>query len=195
MCFCITRPSCLCLVFNVCSEITETENLLKQYASYEAFLFSISPKKWQDKQIEKKRKRREKKRGSMSYVSMLVNQKPKLHATTSVLSRQKLRKCCVISNICNLCLWNVRKLYQTSALYGCCIFCFLIALFSVRGELDETVAALFFIFIFCSCARAVPMVGSLWGLCQRPSYLWVAGIQATAVYKSNKLMHDFVFPY
>ncbi|XP_066489917.1 LOW QUALITY PROTEIN: coiled-coil domain-containing protein 38 [Tiliqua scincoides] len=70
------------------SDITDTENQLRQYLSYEAFLLSVSPKEWQEKQIEKKKKNKEKKRASVSCVSIPVHQKPKLGVTTSFLLHQ-----------------------------------------------------------------------------------------------------------
>ncbi|XP_034259489.1 coiled-coil domain-containing protein 38 isoform X1 [Pantherophis guttatus] len=45
-------------LFSLKSEIANTEDLLKLYLSYEAFLFSISPKAWQEQQMAKRKKDR-----------------------------------------------------------------------------------------------------------------------------------------
>ncbi|XP_026549776.1 coiled-coil domain-containing protein 38 isoform X3 [Notechis scutatus] len=55
-------------LFSLKSEIANTEDLLKLYLSYEAFLFSISPKAWQEQQIAK-RKKEWKKSPSKSLIS------------------------------------------------------------------------------------------------------------------------------
>ncbi|KAM3833245.1 coiled-coil domain-containing protein 38 [Vipera latastei] len=55
-------------LFSLKSEIANTEDLLKMYLSYEAFLFSISPKAWQEQQIAK-RKKDQKKSPSKSLIS------------------------------------------------------------------------------------------------------------------------------
>ncbi|KAJ6656382.1 hypothetical protein lerEdw1_003885 [Lerista edwardsae] len=77
-------------LFSLKSEIADTEDLLKSYLSYEAFLLSISPKEWQEKQLEKKKKKREKKKVSQSYIAFPLNQKPKLRATTSFLLHHRI---------------------------------------------------------------------------------------------------------
>ncbi|XP_032077505.1 coiled-coil domain-containing protein 38 isoform X1 [Thamnophis elegans] len=45
-------------MFSLKSEIANTEDLLKHFLSYEAFLFSISPKAWQEQQMAKRKKDR-----------------------------------------------------------------------------------------------------------------------------------------
>ncbi|XP_070611958.1 coiled-coil domain-containing protein 38 [Erythrolamprus reginae] len=47
-------------LFSLKSEIANTEDLLKMYLSYEAFLFSISPKAWQEQQKARWKKDRKK---------------------------------------------------------------------------------------------------------------------------------------
>ncbi|KAH0616762.1 hypothetical protein JD844_028134 [Phrynosoma platyrhinos] len=80
-------------VFSLKSEISNTEDLLKLYVSYETFLLSISPKEWQEQQLAKKKKgKKEKKSGlSKSYISVPTHEKPRL-ASTSFLLHHRIHK-------------------------------------------------------------------------------------------------------
>ncbi|KAF7248733.1 Coiled-coil domain-containing protein 38 [Varanus komodoensis] len=70
-------------VFSLKSEIAYTEDLLRLYLSYEAFLLSISPKEWQEQQLAKKKNwKKERKRGqSKSFISISGHEKSKLSAS------------------------------------------------------------------------------------------------------------------
>ncbi|XP_007439540.2 coiled-coil domain-containing protein 38, partial [Python bivittatus] len=75
-------------LFSLKSEIANTEDLLKLYFSYEAFLLSISPRAWQEQQMAKKKK--DKKRGqSKSFISFpSTPDKSKLMTNTVVLNNR-----------------------------------------------------------------------------------------------------------
>ncbi|KAG8137984.1 hypothetical protein E2320_003916 [Naja naja] len=77
--------------FDIYSEIANTEDLLKLYLSYEAFLFSISPKTWQEQQMAK-RKKEWKKSPSKSLISFPpAAEKAKL-ISPSILLQNKANK-------------------------------------------------------------------------------------------------------
>ncbi|XP_062838895.1 coiled-coil domain-containing protein 38 [Anolis carolinensis] len=79
-------------VFSLKSEITNAEDLLRLYLSYEAFLLSISPKEWQDQQIARKKKKRDRKSIlSKSFISVPSRDKTRL-ASTSFLLHHKIHK-------------------------------------------------------------------------------------------------------
>ncbi|XP_053107237.1 coiled-coil domain-containing protein 38 isoform X2 [Hemicordylus capensis] len=79
-------------LFSLKSDIANTEDLLRHYLFYEAFLLSVSPKEWQEQQVGKKKKKEKQKETSQSFLSVHVNEKPKLSATSSLLLRHKLSK-------------------------------------------------------------------------------------------------------
>ncbi|XP_039214086.1 coiled-coil domain-containing protein 38 isoform X3 [Crotalus tigris] len=69
-------------------EIANTEDLLKMYLSYEAFLFSISPKPWQEQRMAKRKKDR-KKSPSKSLISFSpAADKAKLISASIVLQNK-----------------------------------------------------------------------------------------------------------
>ncbi|XP_070803989.1 coiled-coil domain-containing protein 38 [Pituophis catenifer annectens] len=75
-------------LFSLKSEIANTEDLLKLYLSYEAFLFSISPKAWQEQQMAKRKKDR-KRSPSKSLISFpAAADKTKLISASIVLQNK-----------------------------------------------------------------------------------------------------------
>ncbi|XP_058047641.1 coiled-coil domain-containing protein 38 [Ahaetulla prasina] len=75
-------------LFSLKSEIANTEDLLKLYLSYEAFLFSISPKAWQEQQMAKRKKDR-KRSPSKSLISFpAAADKAKLISLSIVLQNK-----------------------------------------------------------------------------------------------------------
>ncbi|XP_063165399.1 coiled-coil domain-containing protein 38 [Candoia aspera] len=83
-------------LFSLKSEIVNTEDLLKLYFSYEAFLFSISPKAWQEQQMAKRKKDR-KKGHSKSIISFPLTPDKTKPVPTSTLVQNRLSKyVCVI---------------------------------------------------------------------------------------------------
>nr|XP_060633275.1 coiled-coil domain-containing protein 38 [Anolis sagrei ordinatus] len=79
-------------VFSLKSEITNAEDLLRLYLSYEAFLLSISPKEWQDQQMAKKKKKRDRKSLlSKSFMSVPSRDKTRL-VSTSFLLHHRIHK-------------------------------------------------------------------------------------------------------
>ncbi|XP_039214088.1 coiled-coil domain-containing protein 38 isoform X4 [Crotalus tigris] len=77
-------------LFSLKSEIANTEDLLKMYLSYEAFLFSISPKPWQEQRMAKRKKDR-KKSPSKSLISFSpAADKAKL-ISASIVLQNKIR--------------------------------------------------------------------------------------------------------
>ncbi|KAJ7329929.1 hypothetical protein JRQ81_016103 [Phrynocephalus forsythii] len=74
-------------VFSLKSEIANTEDLLRLYLSYEAFLLSISPKEWQEQRNAKKKKgKKDRKRGlSKSFITIPAPDKTKLMSSSFIL--------------------------------------------------------------------------------------------------------------
>ncbi|XP_048357503.1 coiled-coil domain-containing protein 38 [Sphaerodactylus townsendi] len=73
-------------VFTIKSEITDTEDILRRYLSYEKFLMRVSPKEWQEKQLEKRGKWKAEKR------RISKPEKPSLKSQPSAIFSCKLSK-------------------------------------------------------------------------------------------------------
>ncbi|XP_033017344.1 coiled-coil domain-containing protein 38 isoform X2 [Lacerta agilis] len=78
-------------LFSLKSEIANSEDNLRLYLSYEAFLLSVSPKEWQEQQMAKKKLlKKDKREVSKSLLSFPSREKTKM--STSFILRQKLNK-------------------------------------------------------------------------------------------------------
>uniref|UniRef100_A0A670IW03 Coiled-coil domain containing 38 n=1 Tax=Podarcis muralis TaxID=64176 RepID=A0A670IW03_PODMU len=78
--------------FHVCSEIANSEDNLRLYLSYEAFLLSVSPKEWQEQQMAKKKLLKKDKRDvSKSLLSFPAREKSRMGSTSFIL-HQKISK-------------------------------------------------------------------------------------------------------
>ncbi|XP_077195218.1 coiled-coil domain-containing protein 38 isoform X4 [Paroedura picta] len=80
-------------VFSIKSDIVNTEEVLKQSLSYEAFLMSISPQEWQEKQLEKRGKKKpEKKKTSKAFICLPGQEKLGLKSQLNYGLCRKLSK-------------------------------------------------------------------------------------------------------
>ncbi|XP_053260949.1 coiled-coil domain-containing protein 38 isoform X1 [Podarcis raffonei] len=79
-------------LFSLKSEIANSEDNLRLYLSYEAFLLSVSPKEWQEQQVAKKKLLKKDKRNvSKSLLSFPAREKSRMGSTSFIL-HQKINK-------------------------------------------------------------------------------------------------------